>query len=93
MVLLKFLENIGCYADAERAVPCLYRICDDGVVTEAFLDVVMSLPGGLVSCYFDVTIRCPHSVRNAQGNRIAALTPSVAAADGELEKLTRYGRP
>eukprot|EP00973_Karenia_brevis_P055569 7725560-Karenia_brevis.AAC.1 len=51
----------------------------------------MSLPGGLASSYIDVTVRCPHSVRNSQGARAASATPSVAASDGELEKLTRYG--
>eukprot|EP00973_Karenia_brevis_P036494 5032248-Karenia_brevis.AAC.1 len=82
----------GCFVDVERAVPCLYRITDNGTITEAILDVVMSLPGGLVTSYYDVTIRCPHSVRNNQGHRVAALRPSVSAADGEMEKLTRYGR-
>eukprot|EP00973_Karenia_brevis_P076975 10688968-Karenia_brevis.AAC.1 len=91
MVLYTFLERLGCFVDTERAVPCLFRVDGNGVVTEAILDVVMSLPGGLLSSYFDVTIRCPHSVRNAHGHRLAALKPSVAAADGELEKLTRYG--
>ena len=87
----ELLAKAGCFADLERAVPCLYRIDSDNVVTEAILDVVVSLPGGLGSDYIDVTVRCPHSVRNAQGARVAALQPSVAAADGELEKLTRYG--
>ena len=44
-----------------------------------------------MSVFFDVTVRCPHSVRNAQGGRAAATRASVAAADGELEKLTRDG--
>eukprot|EP00973_Karenia_brevis_P002612 355723-Karenia_brevis.AAC.1 len=86
------LERFCCFVDSERAVPCLYRIAEDGTLTEAILDVVMSLPGGLMSVYYDVTIRCPHSVRNGQGHRTAALQPGIAAADGELEKLTRYGR-
>ena len=30
-------------------------------------------------------------MRNAHGARAAALKPSLAAADGEMEKLTRYG--
>ena len=89
--LRELLLKSGCFVDLERAVPCLYRIDSRGVVTEAILDVVMSLLGGLASNYFDVTVRCPHSVRNAQGARTAALKPSVAAADGELETLTRYG--
>ena len=89
--LLHLFVKSGCFADAERAVPSLYRISHEGEVTEAILDVVMSFPGGLMSFFFDVTVRCPHSVRNAQGGRAAATRASVAAADGELEKLTRYG--
>jgi len=61
------------------------------VFSEAILDVVMSLPGGLSSSYLDVSVRCPHSVRNSQGARVAATTTAVAASDGEMEKLTRYG--
>ena len=91
VTLLRLLRKEGCFADEERAVPCLYRIDENGRVTEAILDVILSLPGGLASSYLDVTVRCPHSVRNSAGARAASSRASVAAADGELEKLTRYG--
>ena len=55
--LYRVLQKAGCFVDAERAVPCLYRVSNTGVVTEAILDVVMSIPGGLATSYFDLTIR------------------------------------
>ena len=86
------IQRTGCYSDLERAVPHLYRVDSSGAVTEAILDVSLSVPGGFCQTYFDVTVRCPHSVRNEQGNRAAAQKVAVAASDGELEKVTRYGR-
>eukprot|EP00973_Karenia_brevis_P081423 11285750-Karenia_brevis.AAC.1 len=68
-MLYNQLKGQGCFVDVERAVPDLYCIDHNGVVTEAILDVVMSIPEGLLSSSFDVTVRCPHSVRNAQGQR------------------------
>ena len=87
----QLLRKCGCFTDLTRAVPCLYSVDDKGVVTEAILDVVMSLPGGLAQQFYDVSVRCPHSVRNAQGVHTAATSASTAARDGEMEKLTRYG--
>ena len=51
----------------------------------------MSIPGGLASSYFDVTVRCPHSLRNSQDGRAASMKTAVAATDGESDKLNRYG--
>jgi len=69
----------------------LYRIDDRAIITEAILDVVMSLPGSSLNAFIGATVRCPHSVRDQRGARVAALRPSVVAAEGDIYKLTRYG--
>ena len=81
----------GAGVDLERAIPALYRVASDGKVTEAILDVVVLSPGSFNSFSVDVTIRCPHSIRNERQNHLSANRAAVAACDGELEKLMRYG--
>ena len=51
----------------------------------------MTSPGCLYHRLFDVTLRCPHTVRSEHERSLAAKRPGVAAADGEMEKLQRYG--
>ena len=84
-------EKQGVFVDLERAIPQLYSRGDDGVVQEVILDVVISSPSSFSSQALDVTIRCPHSCRNNGGHSLAADRVAVAAKDGELEKLMRYG--
>ncbi len=86
-VVKKTLCRAGAEADLERAVSSLYRTDSRGRVLEAILDVVVIPPGCLSYLPIDVTIRCPHSDRySGSANKVA-----VAAADGEGEKLSRYG--
>eukprot|EP00973_Karenia_brevis_P022840 3142191-Karenia_brevis.AAC.1 len=87
----KVCEKTGAFVDLERAIPALYRVGDDGVVKEAILDVVILSPGSFTLHALDVTIRCPHGCRNDRGQSLAANQVAVAAKDGELEKLMRYG--
>ena len=91
MVLAKRFKELGCFVDVERAIPSLHKVDNNGVVTEAILDVVCSTPGALMSSMLDVTIRCPHAVRTSDGHRSAASQPAQAAIDGEQEKAARYG--
>eukprot|EP00973_Karenia_brevis_P087450 12125089-Karenia_brevis.AAC.1 len=85
------LERAGGEVDLERAVPSLYRFEPDGKVREAILDAVVITPGCLSCTMLDVTIRCPHSVRNGGGGASPDTEPAVASRDGETEKLLRYG--
>ena len=82
------LVRSGANVDIERAVPSLYRVGSDGVVTEAILDVVLSFPGSLTQTSLDVTIRCRHSLRYNKSANVAG----TAASDGEMEKFERYGQ-
>ena len=85
----KVLERAGAEVDLERAIPALYRMDAGGKVTEAILDAVIIPPGCPSSTLVNVTIRCPHAQRT---NSKASVTPSIAAAEGERDKLNRYGR-
>eukprot|EP00973_Karenia_brevis_P042716 5911891-Karenia_brevis.AAC.1 len=88
MVALQHVcERGGAAVDLERALPALYRIADDGNVTEAILDVVSFSPGSFETFAIDVTIRCPHGWRNERGTSMSARNVAVAARDGEMEKL------
>ena len=84
------LRKAGAEVDLERALPYLYVVSPGGIVTKAILDVVVSIPGCISTVPIDVTIRCPHAVRNATGISTAAVLPAVAAREGELERLSRY---
>ena len=87
----KIFRRSGAATDLERAIPALYRVTEDGKVTEATLDVVVISPGNFSSFPIDVTIRCPHGIRNERGQSLSANRTAVAGKDGELERLLRYG--
>ena len=65
-------------------MPQLYREAN-GKVDEAILDVYVRAPAALTAAPVDFTIRCPHAQRYDMSQ------PGRAAADGEIEKLERYG--
>eukprot|EP00973_Karenia_brevis_P029370 4050513-Karenia_brevis.AAC.1 len=90
MTLKKYIVKSGAEADLERALPYLYRMEPDGRVKEAILDVVVTSPGCLQTIPVDVTIRCPHGLKDCNGRPLAAYRPSTAAAEGEQDKLLRY---
>ena len=74
------------FVDLERAIPALYRVDDQGKVTEAILDVTIRSPSSFRTFAMDVTVRCPHACRNQRGCSVSANRAAVAAKDGELEK-------
>ena len=87
VVIAKECKKRGAFADLERHIPALYQRQTDGPIVDAILDVVVNTPSTLQQFALDVTIRCPHSVRNTK----AEATPGESAIYGEHGKIQGYG--
>ena len=76
----------------ERAIPDLYRVNEQGEITEAILDVAVTVPGSLMYNVLDVTIRCPFAKAHRRGTvekaHQAARRPQVS-----IRVLTSLFRP
>jgi len=92
--LSRRLEGVGAHVDEERYVPELYDTVWDSkkrcrVPRLAIMDIYIQFPGAPAPYMVDVSIRSAAAERQA---RAAVAAPGWAAAQGEKEKLGRYGQ-